>query len=191
AVIAVISSITLVNSYALHHWPIWWWYSADLPIGVRFSSTLSNLNIDGNIGQYTLARDLIMAGAQRWNNIGTDFQLYQAYSGSHYVLAEPVDGTGNILALTTCNVSSGRINDCDTKYDTAELWSSNDNAVQLKILKYVAIHEFGHWVFFEDVGDDPGEHPYDPATTMVAWYDKNLMQAVQTHDSWSLKEVYP
>ncbi len=73
-----------------------------------------------------------------------------------------------------------------TQYDTAELWSSNDNAVQL-ILKYIAIHEFVHWVWFDD-GDDPGEHPYAPA--LVTWYDKNLMQAVQTHDSWSLKEAY-
>ncbi len=54
-----------------------------------------------------------MAGAQKWNNIGTDFQLYQTYR-SHYVRAESIDGTGSTLAITTCNVSSGRINDCDT-----------------------------------------------------------------------------
>lgn len=178
--------------FATHQTSPWTWSAASLPVIVRGTSSLNNLNIDGSTGQALLAQDLIMQGAQKWNDVGTAFQLQKGSTGTHLITAGPIDGAGDSLALTNCSIDAdtNEILDCDTKYDEAELWSANDNS-NLKVLKFVATHEFGHWVWLHDIGDDPGEDPFNPPTTMVVWYEPTLINAVQAHDAEALGVMYP
>ena len=173
------------------HWPGQFW--DDTPITYVFSSTLDNLDIDGDTGQQALAETLISNGAEKWNDVGTDFQLNEGSSGGNIVSASSIDGSGDILAITTTNwnVVTLEIINNDTVYDTAELWQSDEDAVFNPILEYVATHEFGHWVHLEDVGDDAGENPNNPPTTMGWLYNKNLYTDVLTHDASTLEDVYP
>lgn len=96
--------------------------------------------------------------------------------------------SGGLVGLTTvAPPTPGYITDVDTDFDTSgRNWVTGDTCTDADNpnIEYVATHELGHWITFDDASSGGSSH-----TVMWGSYNCNALD-VQTDDGDELDDVY-
>jgi hypothetical protein len=119
-----------------------------------FAYSYSGYRWAGNFTLYDVSgisssawRTAINNAANTWTNAGANFYFISSSSSTNDWGTENL---GDVAALATSYVahSSGYIVDCDTKFNVYHSFYTNGNQYDVQS---VALHEFGHWLFLNDI----------------------------------------
>ncbi len=124
------------------------------------------------------------------NKIDRQFCTHWNYAANHGTTGPNAVTIICIGSDCTYPFQSGYITDVDTEYNYKKDWETtrqctnpNTNPQGPFTLEYTARHEFGHWIWFKDVYDDP-------STTVMYYNYSCLKDSVKPHDSVELSQVY-
>lgn len=188
SVAVILASLTTIPNAFAH--PIYtghkhFWGSTD----VCYDTTALNaLQIDGFTGRSSTAVIELNSARNDWNSQTSPFSFNLQTSCSHWMGSANLSG-GTLALTTTSYDAGGYVYDVDTNFDSSlRSWNSgsscNSNADVTTSLRYVATHEFGHWLVFGHATDGLASHS-------VMWtYYTCAATTVQPADATELDNVY-
>ena len=165
------------------------WDDSDLPVGWE-------INQDGT-ADCTGEFDAIRAGYQTWENVSGSY-FTETYLGTtsgglgydgHNVVSWGDSQPENVLAVcwTWYQVSTGKIFECDIKFQDNHTWSSTGEAGKYDV-QNIATHEFGHTLLLGDLYGDA-----DSEKTMYGYGAKGETKKRTLHqdDIDGIRYIYP
>ncbi|GIU71964.1 MAG: hypothetical protein KatS3mg003_1888 [Candidatus Nitrosocaldaceae archaeon] len=180
AALVAINIVVAEEAYSTHYYTGHRWLFST--INVCYDSySLKNVNIDGSTNQFSKVASELDQGRASWNNLPSQFTLNRVSSCNNWVTGEyhNTDWLGKVVS----QYQFGYIVDADmiinTKYNFKTAPECNGSTYGYT-LDYVARHEWGHYVEFNDY----------PFTVMHPSYDCNRWNGIDSHTSSSVSNIY-
>lgn len=181
AAITVLSSnIAYANHYSGYRWL--------LPYtNVCYDSySLSLININGYTNRYSVVASEIDQARNDWNDQPSIFTINKVSGNNcNNWITSGYAPSASWLARVIYNQQGGYLVDTDMEINRGYKFVSYGRCTgQPYTLDYVARHEFGHYVMFNDVWWT------NPSSTMYGGYDCNIWNGVKSYDSNELSSIY-
>lgn len=184
--IIVFSIGVVLPAYADHHFSGQKWGTTFVQT-CYLSTQLKQLNIDGSSNQIIIVNAALDSARNDWNDEPSVWEFNRGISPCNHTLGSGAFGSGGALGVTTRTPLSGNpLTDNDTRFNRDVNWTSGTSCTSAPNfnLKYVATHEFGHWLRLLDVSSG---FPSD--TIMWHSYDCSA-SSITSHDSSTLTNIY-
>lgn len=120
------------------------------PTGFRWETPEADFRIDPSVPSQFIPS--IIAAAETWNNVGSNFQFNLTPNPASVNVIRFGSNPGGDPALTSVNLdlTTGHLTQITMTFDDSIAWSTTGK-FKTKDIQGVATHEFGHWLFLDDL----------------------------------------
>ncbi len=177
--LVAINLVIAEQAYSTHYSGYRWFLSS---INTCYDSySLKNINIDGNTNQFSKVASELDQGRNSWNNLPSQFTLNRVSNCNNWVTGEYHD---TMWLGIVSQYQFGYIVDADMIINTKYNYKTAPECYGFLYgytLDYVARHEWGHYVEFND---------YPSNTVMYPKYNCDYWNSIKSHDSSSVSNIY-
>jgi len=187
--IILVFTILISNYVYAHHYSGYRWLLTYTNVCYDVYS-LSLVNINGNTNRFNIVASEIDQARNDWNNLPSIFTINRVDPNNcNNWVTSSYGPNERWLGMVTYNQYLGYLVDADMDINRAYSFISSGDCLSeylsnRYILDYVARHEYGHYVMFNDVWFQ------NPSSTMYGGYSCSRWNSVKSYDSNELSSIY-
>lgn len=151
--------------------------------GYKWNTNYAAYKLDSSVpSSWSSAID---AGANAWTNAGARFSFQKMITNNKLYYSSLQDGTG---AITYHSTSGGYLSACTTTFNSICSWSTSSSGTPGCLdVQSIAVHEFGHWLWLNDLYDST-----DTEKTMYYYtgFNEIKKRSLDSDDITGIRNIY-